>query len=327
MDAFNTALETLNFSDSTLLVQLLIFISVSLMLYGFMLWLTSGDEAVRRRLDEIKEGVGEHNHKPHTEGVFQVKWVKSVAEIALPKDEWKKSRIRMQLIRAGYRDEYSLHRFYAAKVVLAIILPLVLIIPLMATGYIPTVDKYMAVSLLVGVALLGYFLPHLYISSKINERKLQFVEGFPDAMDLLVVCVEAGLGLDAAIQRVGKEMAVSYPELATEFGIISLELRAGKSRSEALRALAERTDVEQVQSLVALLIQAEHFGTSIASALREHADEMRLLRIQKAKEKAAKLPVKMLFPIVFFIFPALFIVVLVPAAIRIYIGLLGGNVL
>ena len=187
----------------------------------------------------------------------------------------------------------------------------------------PTVNTYLGVGLLVFVALIGYFLPHLYISSKISERKLEFVEGFPDAMDHLVVCVEAGLGLDAAIQRVGREMAVSYPELATEFGILSLELRAGKSRSEALKSLAERTNVDQVQSLVALLIQAEHFGTSIATALREHANEMRLLRIQKAKEKAAKLPVKMLFPIVFFIFPALFIVVLVPAAIRIYIGLIG----
>lgn len=326
MDALNISLDSLAIGDTTLIVQLFVFISVALMIYGMMLWLSTGDEAVRRRLQEIKEGTGDHGRVAHKEGVFQVKWIKPLAEIALPKDEWKKSRVRMRLIRAGYREEHSIYRFYAAKVALALALPIALIVPFIATGYIPTVNTYLGVGLLVFVALIGYFLPHLYISSKISERKLEFVEGFPDAMDLLVVCVEAGLGLDAAIQRVGREMAVSYPELATEFGILSLELRAGKSRSEALKSLADRTNVDQVQSLVALLIQAEHFGTSIATALREHANEMRLLRIQRAKEKAAKLPVKMLFPIVFFIFPALFIVVLVPAAIRIYIGLIGGSV-
>lgn len=325
MDALISTLG-FNVGNSPLIVQLLIFISATMLVYGFMLWLTTGNEHIRRRLQEIKHGVGEQSHEPHTEGMFRVKWVKSVADIALPKDEWKKSRVRMRLVRAGYRDDYSIHRFYAAKVGLAIILPLVMIVPLMATGYIQTADRYYSIIQLVGVALIGYFIPHFYISSKIKQRKLEFVEGFPDAMDLLVICVEAGLGLDAAIQRVGREMVVSHPELATELGIVSLELRAGKSRSEALKALAERTDVEQVQSLVALLIQAEHFGTSIADALREYSAEMRQIRIQKAKEKAAKLPVKMLFPLVFFIFPALFIVVLVPAAIRIYIGLLGGAV-
>jgi tight adherence protein C len=326
MDALNTAMNILEFQQFSLIVQLLIFLSASMMVYGLMLWLTTGKENIRRRLDEIKQGVGEQSHEPHAEGVFQVRWAKSIAEIALPRDEWKKSRVRMRLIRAGFRELYSIYRFYAAKVIIAIILPLAVVVPLMATGYIPITDQFSAVSIMVGAALVGYFLPHLYIASKIKERKLEFVEGFPDAMDLLVVCVEAGLGLDAAIQRVGKEMAVSYPELAIELGILNLELRAGKSRAEALKSLAERTDVEQVQSLVALLIQAEHFGTSIATALRDHADEMRQMRIQRAKEKAAKLPVKMLFPLVFFIFPALFIVVLVPAAIRIYVSLIGGTI-
>jgi tight adherence protein C len=162
----------------------------------------------------------------------------------------------------------------------------------------------------------GYFLPDIYLRHRINVRRLDFVEGFPDALDLLVVCVEAGLGLDSAIQRVSLETRLSHSHLSSELALIPIEVRAGKTRREALQGLADRTGVDQVVSLVTLLLQAEQFGTSIASALRAYADEMRVERIQRAREKAAKLPVKLVFPIALFIFPAVFIVVLGPALIQ-----------
>lgn len=326
MDTLNTVFGLINIQSQTITIQILVFLSTSLLIYGFFVWLTSGDQDVRRRLKEIQSGVGATSHEAHKEGVFQVRVLEPIANIILPKEDWDKSRIKKKLVMAGYRDERSVKAYFGLKVLLAALLPLLIVVPMVATGTIPVVQHMLVGTMLVTMALLGYYLPDMFLHSKTKERRTAFTEGFPDAMDLLVICVEAGLGLDAAIQRVGKELLLSHPELAVEFSILSLELRAGKSRSEALKALAERTDVEQVKALVALLIQAEHFGTSIATALREHAAEMRLMRIQAAKEKAAKLPVKMLFPIVFFIFPALFIVVLAPAILRIYVGLIGGSI-
>jgi tight adherence protein C len=213
-----------------------------------------------------------------------------------------------------------MHSFLTAKIVLAIVLPALLLLPIFLGAYVPAADRLLLLGVLVWAALVGFYAPDVVLARRIRLRQIGFEEGFPDALDMLVVCVEAGLGLDAAIQRVGREMAASHPELATEFGLASLELRAGKSREAALRALAERTGVEQVRALVTVLIQAEHFGTSVATALREHANEMRIFRIQKAQERAAKLPIKLIFPVLFFIFPAIFLVILGPALIQIVKG-------
>jgi tight adherence protein C len=142
-------------------------------------------------------------------------------------------------------------------------------------------------------------------------------EGLPEALDMMVVCVEAGMGLDAAINRVGEEIALSNKVVGEEFRLLSLELKVGKQRKDALRSLAMRTDLEDVNSLVTLLIQTERFGTSIGQSLRVHSDSMRVKRQQKAEEIAAKLPVKLLIPLILFIFPSLFVTILGPAVIRI----------
>ncbi len=326
MDELNTLFGAIDLQRLPFLLQVMVFISSVLMVYGLLLWLSGGNEQLNRRLKEIKTGSAEHDHQPYKEAGFNVSWAAPVIDIVVPKDEWKRSRIKSSLIQAGYRSERDLYTFYGAKGFLALVMPVAMIVLLVVSGSLSNMATSTSVGMVVGTALLAFYLPHIVVHLRTTDRQRQLVEDFPDAMDMLVVCVEAGLGLDAAIQRVSHELAHSHPELAEELGIVTLELRAGKSRSEALTALAERTGVPQVQSLVALLIQAEHFGTSIASALREHSAEMRLVRIQKAKETAAKLPVKMLFPIVFFIFPALFIVVLAPAAIRIYVGLIGGTI-
>ena len=171
-------------------------------------------------------------------------------------------------------------------------------------------------------AMAGFYLPNLWLRIKIDRRKEKILLGLPDALDLMVVCAEAGVGLDAAINRVGDEMRLSNKTLSDEFNLMSLELRAGKARRDAFRDLAIRTDLEDVNNLASLLIQTERFGTSISQALRVHSDAMRVKRFQRAEEVAAKLPVKLLFPLIFFIFPSLFVAILGPAIIRIFRTLL-----
>jgi tight adherence protein C len=321
MDTILGLLRFLYKGDLGPYVTFFVFAATVLLVLGATIWLFSGQDVVRRRLSEIA-GIHEKpgENAPQHEGAFDVRWTHPIVNVVMPREDWKKSRIRSRLVQAGYRQERSLYIFMISKILLGFSVPLLIALPLLIMGKLPSFQPSVAVSLLVLAALIGYYLPDAFIERKRRIRQLHFTEGFPDAMDMLVVCVEAGLGLDAAIQRVGREIEIAHPELSDEFTLVSLELRAGKGREEALRSLGERTGVEQVQSLTSLLIQAEHFGTSIASALREHANEMRTMRLQKAKERAAKLPVKMVFPILFFIFPALFLVILGPALVRIYTG-------
>jgi tight adherence protein C len=175
-------------------------------------------------------------------------------------------------------------------------------------------------TLLCGVisALLGFYIPDIWLRQKTDKRKIKILHALPDALDLLVICVEAGMGLDSAIYRVSEETKLNSPELSDELQLMNLELRAGKQRKAALKNLALRTNLEELSSLVTLLIQTDQFGTSMADALRIYSDSFRTQRYQKAEEKAAQLPVKLVFPLLIFIFPALFVVLLGPAAISIY---------
>jgi tight adherence protein C len=178
------------------------------------------------------------------------------------------------------------------------------------------------------MALAGFYLPGLWLHVKVNRRKEKILHGLPDALDLMVVCAEAGIGLDASIYRVGEEMKLTNKPLSEEFRLLNLELRAGKQRRDALKNMAVRTDLDDLKSLVTLLVQTERFGTSIAQALRIHSDSMRTKRFQKAEEVAAKLPVKLLFPLILFIFPSLFVTIMGPAVMRIYrtlLPVLGGH--
>jgi tight adherence protein C len=162
----------------------------------------------------------------------------------------------------------------------------------------------------------GYLLPGMFVARKIEKRKQEIRNGLPDALDLLIVCVEAGCGLDQAIVKASDELAISYPALTHELRLITTEIRAGKPRLEAFKNFALRTKVDDVQSLVALLVQTDKFGTSIAQALRTHAETSRVKRRQRAEERAAKVGVKLVFPLVFFLFPALYVVILGPAVIQ-----------
>ncbi|HEY7493323.1 MAG TPA: type II secretion system F family protein [Candidatus Tectomicrobia bacterium] len=254
---------------------------------------------------------GPRDSRPTTPGWFFY-LLKVAGKANKPHSDEKLSTLRRTLVQAGYRGIDAPSIFLGVKLYLAILVPAVYaaIRPL-AIGALPTTAL-----LFVLLAVLGFYAPDIWVRMHIRRRRQKVFEGFPDALDLMVVCVEAGLGLDAAIHKVGEEIQLTNPVLSEEFKLLDLGLRAGQSRQLAMLSLGRRVDVEEVNNFVALLIQTEQFGTSIAQALRVHADAMRLKRRQVAEEKATKLPVKLLFPLLFFIFPSLVLVLLGPGVLR-----------
>jgi len=221
--------------------------------------------------------------------------------------------MRRRLIRAGIRNENALKILYGAKAGLGVALPLI-VGSLIAGSATESGNKIAAILAAVGI---GFFGPNEYVRKLATKRQHEIARGLPNALDLLVVCVESGLGLDQAILQVSKELEHAHPEISEEFGFVNLELKAGKRRVEALRNLAERTGVDDLKKLVAVLIQADRFGTGVAQSLRAHADFMRVQARQIAEEKAAKLGVKLIFPIFFCILPSLFLVTVGPVAMKI----------
>lgn len=228
------------------------------------------------------------------------------------------SNLRLRLLRAGQRRPDAVRIYWGAKAITPLLLVLSFAVTRMAWSQVKLLTTPQTLAVTIAAGLLGFYLPELWLALKTSIRKTKMTEDLPDALDLLVVCVEAGLGLDGAFNRVAEEMNVTSPELSEEFKFMNLELRAGKARQEALRDLSTRADIKSVQSLVTLLIHTEMFGTGIAKALRVFASSFRTKRFQKAEEIAAKLPVKMLIPMVFFIFPMFMAVMVGPACISIW---------
>lgn len=224
--------------------------------------------------------------------------------------------IKLKFLRAGLRGQNIATVFWGVKFLLAISLPAIFL----TTAYLffPDMASLALLWSSIFLSLLGLYLPNLWLRSKTSARKDKITKGFPDALDLLVVCVEAGMGLDGAINRVGEELALSQPELSQEFKVMNFELRAGKARAMALKNLAKRTDIEDVSSLVTVLLQTDRFGTSVAQALRVFSDSFRTARYQRAEEAAAKIATKLLFPLAVCIFPAMFVVILGPVCLTIY---------
>ena len=221
--------------------------------------------------------------------------------------------MQRRLIRAGIRKESALKILYGAKAAFGITLPLIAAFSIAGADTDPS-NKFMVI---LAAAAIGFFGPNEYVRRMASRRQKEIARGLPNTLDLLVVCVESGLGLDQAILQVSKELEHAHPEISQEFGLVNLELKAGKRRIEALRNLGERTGVEDLRKLVAVLIQADRFGTGVAQSLRAHADFMRVQARQIAEEKAAKLGVKLIFPIFFCILPSLFVVTVGPVAMRI----------
>lgn len=259
---------------------------------------------------------------PDENAPAQSKWVEKIvraatplARLRLPDAGWEGSALRIRFMNAGFRDPRAPVLFFAAKAALAAALPLLLFFYF--TVQAGEVRHELVFAFLFLSAGIGYYAPNLILANITTRRKQEIFEAFPDALDLLIVCVEAGLGMDAALQRVADEMRLKSAALADELTLVTLELRAGSSREQALRNLALRTGVEEVDTLVAMLIQADRFGTSTADSLRVHADSLRTKRRLKAEELAAKVALKLLFPLIFCIFPTLMLVLLGPAFIQI----------
>ena len=228
---------------------------------------------------------------------------------------------RVRFLRAGLRGEKAPAVLWGVKAILTILTPMAFlmlnkIVPLLI---LPPAKMVLVLSL---PALIGFYMPDLWLYNRGLQRKKAVLDGFPDALDLLVVCVEAGMGLDAAINRVAQEIRIDNPTLSDELAMFSLEMRAGMQRRDALKNLALRTDLVEVNRLTTLLIQTDRFGTSVGNALKVFSDTLRTQRYQRAEELAGKIPVKLLIPLILFIFPSLFVVIMGPAAIRIYNTLL-----
>jgi tight adherence protein C len=228
-------------------------------------------------------------------------------EHVLPKSQAEISVVLQRLTRAGFRNEAAVRVFYGYKV----LIPLLLCAIALVSG-LAKLSPFFVYASCLGLGFLG---PDFWLGRKIKKRQKNVDRGLPDVLDLLVICIEAGLSLDQATARTAEELKKAQPELCDEFGILVLEQRAGRPRGDAWKHLAERTGVESLRNLTSVLVQSEQFGTSVAKTLRQHSDTLRTKRMQMIEEQAAKTSVKLVFPLVFFIFPALFLVTLGPAGI------------
>lgn len=244
--------------------------------------------------------------------------VEPLGGLGVPSQEGARSHTQQRLIQGGFRSETALTSYYAWRMLLLFLLPALVLV---VVQFMPSLPLKRVLTMTGLAVATGFFGPQFYLSHQIDRRQLQLRRSFPDALDLLVVCVESGLGLAAALQRVGKELSVSHPLLASELAIVNAEMRAGVERMEALKNLADRTGLEDIRGLVTLLAQSMRFGTSIAETLRVYAEEFRDKRMQAAEEQAAKVGTKLIFPLTFCLFPAFFLVAIGPAILKIMAAL------
>ena len=266
--------------------------------------------ARRTRPTELEDALQKENGKPK-QGIF-ARGFQSIGRLAKPMDEEGMGRLKAKLAHAGYRGDRAVLTYLAIKILFA----LLVMGGLFAYNVwrIEPIQNF-AAWVIIGV-IAGFYTPALWIRNRVAARQKEINRALPDALDLLVTCVESGLGLDASINRVGEEVAMSAPLLASELMQASFEIRAGSARGEAFRRVADRTGVEELRNLSALVVQSERFGTSVAKTLRVMADGMRVRRGQRAEERAATASVKMTLPLVFCIFPTLLIIILGPAVIK-----------
>ena len=290
-----------------------VFISIASLSAGLVWWLTTS--RLRQRLaDTIAANIVVERSARWRERLASV--IQPLAKLSLPTEGWEGSAIRIAFINAGWRQPSAPTIFFGIKTLLALSFPLIALTlsgeGLLASG----VSRILFV--LISASAVGYYLPNLFLRYKIAHRQRDLFESFPDALDLLIICVESGLGLDQAIAKVATEIEIKSKVLAQELQLVLMELRSGFSRETALRHLALRTGLEEIDLLVAMMVQADRFGTSMGDSLRVHADNLRTKRRQRAEEAAAKIAVKLLMPLIFMIFPTLMLVLVGPAMIQIY---------
>ncbi|HWF37048.1 MAG TPA: type II secretion system F family protein [Candidatus Acidoferrales bacterium] len=292
-------------------IALITFLATAIILIALVYAFTPAESGVAQRLEQLKRPA---NTSRAAETKFAEKHKERARDLLakvgslLPVSPGARAtRAQIMMLRAGYRSAEATLAIQGMR----ILTPIALIIVVLAAGLYRNNPFFV----FLFVIILGYMLPELWLFWKIKKRQRKLRLALPDGLDLLVVCVEVGLGLDQALLRVAQELRIVHRELSEELQMVNLEMRVGKTRIDALRELARRTGLDELKSLVAMLIQTERFGTSIAQSLRIFSDEMRTRRRQQAEEMSAKTTVKMVPPLVFFIFPALLVVILGPAVI------------
>lgn len=302
---------------TTLQIVYALVIFASVTVAAMVLLLPFAPNRTKERLDTFADAAG------FDDKAAAARWTETVvnlagkfAKLSLPSEGWENSPLRLRFLHAGYRGDAPAIIYFGAKTLLAVLFPII------AYSYVllgnAKFGTHAMLLVLLASGAIGYYLPNVVLGRLVFLRQREIFESFPDAADLLMVCVEAGLGLDAALVKVAEEMRLSSEALAEELHLVNLELRAGSSRERALRNLALRTGVEEVSTFATMLIQADRFGTSIGESLRVFSDELRTKRRLRAEEMAAKIPLKLLFPLVFFIFPSMLLVLLGPAFIQVY---------
>lgn len=303
-----------------ILMSLLIFAAIGAASYAIYLHVSTEKSPVAVRLRELRSqyahtGAASFGDRPPMP-------LKMLADLGgfMPSNEGRNA-LRTGLIRAGYRRPDAVMVFLGSKLLLAALLPVVWI----AIGWIAARPVGNVFTWSVVLAIAGFYIPTLFIAVKQARRHDEILSSLPDALDLMVVCVEAGLGVAAALQRVAVELHLSSPELSDELALVNQQMQTGVSRTDALRNLAERTGVDDIYSLVAMLIQTDRLGTSVAQSLRAHADSMRTRRRQRAEQLARKASIKLAFPLVFLILPALLVVILGPAGVQLARALASGQ--
>ena len=287
-----------------MLLAIVLFLTVALVVFSFGAAAYAPSSMLGSRL----RALGWQKAEPQEKPAFKERLEQALDPLgrALPLSPREVSRTRAWLIQAGYRDARHLTLYVGSRVLLAFI---GLMVVIAATGF-------KSLILMVSITAFCFFLPRFVLKRMIRDRQLRITLALPDALDLTVICVEAGLALDQALMRVGEDLHHAHPDLSDEFHLVNLEMRAGKPRVEALRNLTERTGVDDIRALVGTLVQTDRFGTSVAQALRVHSDSLRTERRQRAEEQAAKTTIKMIIPLVVFVLPSIIFVTLGPAVIE-----------
>lgn len=308
-------------NNPTLMLGLFVFLAASTLAFSVMAAIRLRS-SVKRRADEISSGShGRSASNRHSLRYASVKAAQRLIDYTTKhyseSNEKNMRTLRRRMIQAGFLDSRAAAFFFIARTALAVGF---------GTGaffFVPVLlpDTQTTYWLLVGLCgLVGYFAPGFYISRRITTRQIEHRAGFPDFMDLLVVCADAGLGMDAALDRVGRELTPSYPSLGANIHMATLEIRAGQTLSGALEHLGDRLGLEEARSFATLLQQSEELGSSVTNALRVYSDDMRHKRLSRAEEKAYSLPAKLSVPLVLCVFPVLVIVIMLPAYVRLKLG-------
>ncbi|HUE01667.1 MAG TPA: type II secretion system F family protein [Bryobacteraceae bacterium] len=298
-----------------MILAIVAFTAVFLLVASILLLVFYRDTTVRRLAGVVStqpEGAGIMARLSKLGSTSTVESIVQPFQKVLPRSPLEASVIQKRLIRAGYRKDAYVNIFYGAKVITPVLLFLL--------ASVVGLYEFAGIFGYATAVAVGFLVPDFWLSNRIAKRQMDIRVGLPEALDLLVVCAEAGLGLDQAIMRVADELAISQPEISDELSLTVLEQRAGRSRADAWKNLAERTNVDSVRAMVATLQQADHFGTSVSKTLRGYSDTLRVQRRQQIEELAAKTTVKLVFPLALFIFPTIFVVTLGPAVIALMEG-------